>query len=107
MPRPETGEEVDDVNQRKAGLNLGLETDILELRNVITLAAMAFEEDKNAAAFCIYDARDRAEAVKAKYGELWHKALKRHRQPDDSKRGITQVPRQNLRGRVRRARLLK
>ena len=54
----------------------GLETDILELRNVITLAAMAFEEDKNAAAFCIYDARDRAEALKAKYGELWHKALK-------------------------------
>ena len=54
----------------------GLETDILELRHMITLAAMAFEEDKRAAAFCIYDARDRAEDVKVKYGEFWHKALK-------------------------------
>jgi hypothetical protein len=44
---------------------------------MITLAAMVFEDDRNAAAFCVYEARDSAEGLKTKYREVWHKALKR------------------------------
>ena len=43
---------------------------------MITLAAMVFEDDERDGAFCIYDARDRAENLKVKYQEFWHKALK-------------------------------
>jgi hypothetical protein len=53
-----------------------LETDIRDLRRMAELTVMVLEDDEDLTAFLVYEVRDRTEALKRKYEQLWDKTCK-------------------------------
>jgi hypothetical protein len=53
-----------------------LESEIRDLCRMAELTVMVLEDDKDLTAFCVYEVRNRTEALKRKYEQLWHKTRK-------------------------------